>query len=113
MATRAAAMMLQSVVNVGSISMNDMCIKWKPYHKNCGCTLHNLKDSKCSLNTCFDRRKILFPNHNKKQALAGFDCSGLSISTVSTSSQSSLLSSDSSMGKVDFALEDVADSMVA
>ncbi|CAB4307200.1 unnamed protein product [Prunus armeniaca] len=42
MATGVAAMMLQSVIEV-SISMHDMEIEHRPYHRNCSCALHKLK----------------------------------------------------------------------
>ncbi|CAL8149589.1 unnamed protein product [Prunus armeniaca] len=42
MATGVAAMMLQSVIEV-SISMHDMEIEHRPYHRNCSCALLKLK----------------------------------------------------------------------
>ncbi|KAG8367529.1 hypothetical protein BUALT_Bualt16G0081300 [Buddleja alternifolia] len=46
MATVAANMMLQCVFD-GSLSMRDMDIERRPYHKNCKCALHKVK-GKCS-----------------------------------------------------------------
>ncbi|KAK7265146.1 hypothetical protein RJT34_32762 [Clitoria ternatea] len=43
MATGACHMMLRCVFE-GSISLHDMEIERRPYHKNCGCALHNLSD---------------------------------------------------------------------
>ncbi|KAI9117315.1 hypothetical protein K1719_011481 [Acacia pycnantha] len=57
--TGAAHMVLQSVFN-GSISMQDMEIVRRPYHKNCGCALHNLK-AICP-NFCPLQRLVSFPN---------------------------------------------------
>ncbi|KAJ1385894.1 hypothetical protein SESBI_41298 [Sesbania bispinosa] len=42
MATGASQMMLRCVFE-GSISLHDMEVERRPYHKNCGCALHNLK----------------------------------------------------------------------
>ncbi|CAL9028135.1 unnamed protein product [Prunus brigantina] len=59
MATGIAAMMLRSVIEV-SISMHDMEIEHRPYHRNCSCALHKLK-SICS-NACPpQQRNISFP----------------------------------------------------
>ncbi|KAF5742051.1 putative BEL1-like homeodomain protein 8 [Tripterygium wilfordii] len=58
MATGAAQMLLQCVFD-GSISMYDMEIDQRPYHRNCTCALHNLKGV-CS-NACSQSRKISFP----------------------------------------------------
>ncbi|RXH74324.1 hypothetical protein DVH24_029045 [Malus domestica] len=55
-----AAVMLQCVIEV-SISMQDMEIEHRPYHRNCSCALHNLKDICC----CPRKTNISFP---KKQS---------------------------------------------
>ncbi|KAJ0091455.1 hypothetical protein Patl1_14830 [Pistacia atlantica] len=41
MATIAAEMILRCAANC-SLSLNDFDIEGRPYHKNCGCALHNL-----------------------------------------------------------------------
>ncbi|KAF5180036.1 hypothetical protein FRX31_030380 [Thalictrum thalictroides] len=53
-----AGALLQCVYN-GSISMFDMEIDRRPYHKNCDCALH--KSKKNSSNQCSHRRKISVP----------------------------------------------------
>ncbi|KAI6703295.1 hypothetical protein NL676_012431 [Syzygium grande] len=42
MATVAAETMLWCVIE-GSLSVNDVEIERRPYHRNCGCALHKLK----------------------------------------------------------------------
>ena len=81
-ATGDAKMMLQCVFG-GSISIHDMEIERRPYHRYCNCALHNLKDG--SPNSCSHQRNISFP---KKQSQA--KCS-LSIAASKSSSHSSLL----------------------
>ncbi|KAM1478511.1 hypothetical protein ACFX2I_025925 [Malus domestica] len=54
-----AAMMLQCVIEV-SLSIQDMEIENRPYHRNCSCALHNLKGI-CS---CPPKTIVSFP---KKQ----------------------------------------------
>ncbi|KAL3586476.1 hypothetical protein D5086_013343 [Populus alba] len=61
MATGAAEMILKCIFS-GSISLNDMEIKRRPYHRNCKCALHRLKDI-CS-DACPKQRSLSFP---KKQ----------------------------------------------
>ncbi|KAK7347166.1 hypothetical protein VNO80_21693 [Phaseolus coccineus] len=54
MATGACQMMLRFVFE-GSISLHDMEIERRPYHKNCGCALHNLNgicSKACPQKTC-------------------------------------------------------------
>ena len=81
-ATGAAKMMLQCVFG-GSISIHDMEIERRPYHRYCNCALHNLKDG--SSNSCSHQRNISFP---RKQSQT--KCS-LSIAASKSSSHSSLL----------------------
>lgn len=83
MAAGAAEMMVRCVFD-GSISMHDIEIERRLYHRNCGCALHSLK-AVCSNGCSPQRSYISFP---KKQAL--FRCS-LSLDTSSSkfSSQSS------------------------
>ncbi|CAJ1944743.1 unnamed protein product [Sphenostylis stenocarpa] len=57
MATGACQMMLRCVFE-GSISLNDMEIERRPYHKNCGCALHNL-NAVCS-KACPQQRRVSF-----------------------------------------------------
>ncbi|GMY35712.1 BEL1-like homeodomain protein 8, putative [Fagus crenata] len=73
-------MMLKCVFN-GSISMHDMEIERRPYHRNCSCALHKL------VNVCSNysqHRKISF---RKKKSCS--DCT-LYIAASKCSSQSSL-----------------------
>lgn len=57
MATGACQMILRCVFE-GSISLNDMEIERRPYHKNCGCALHNLNGI-CA-NACPQQRSVSF-----------------------------------------------------
>ncbi|KAK4604628.1 hypothetical protein RGQ29_012909 [Quercus rubra] len=75
-------MMLQCVFG-GSLSIHDMEIERRPYHRYCNCALHNLKDG--SSNSCSHQRNISFP---RKQSQT--KCS-LSIAASKSSSHSSLL----------------------
>ncbi|KAG8367524.1 hypothetical protein BUALT_Bualt16G0080800 [Buddleja alternifolia] len=58
MATGAADFMFRCVFD-GSLSMSDMNIERRPYHKNCKCALHKVK-GKCS-HTGSQQRNISFP----------------------------------------------------
>ncbi|KAL5547674.1 hypothetical protein UlMin_002905 [Ulmus minor] len=78
MATGAAEMMFRCVFE-GSISMHDMEIERRPYHKNCGCALHNLKG--VGSDVCPHQRKISFP---KKQTWSECSMSMASTSTFSS-----------------------------
>ncbi|OIS97167.1 hypothetical protein A4A49_16087 [Nicotiana attenuata] len=55
MASGVAKMMLQCVF-YGSLSMSDMDIERRPYHKNCSCALHKQKGKQPS--GCFHGRNI-------------------------------------------------------
>ncbi|KAF7806486.1 hypothetical protein G2W53_038647 [Senna tora] len=55
----AAQMVLQYCVFNGSISIQDMEVQRRPYHKNCGCALHNLKGI-CP-NSCPSQGQVSFP----------------------------------------------------
>ncbi|XP_031263958.1 uncharacterized protein LOC116122195 [Pistacia vera] len=57
MATIAVDMMLRCATDC-SLSLNDFDKERRPYHKNCGCALHNLKGV-CS-NACSKRNSISF-----------------------------------------------------
>ncbi|KAE8126142.1 hypothetical protein FH972_020886 [Carpinus fangiana] len=83
MAAGAADMMLQCVYE-GSLSMHDMEIERRPYHRNCSCALHKLKGV-YSINACsshHQRNNISFPKKN-----SWTDCCSLSISASKSSSQ--------------------------
>ncbi|BFG40217.1 hypothetical protein CerSpe_264910 [Prunus speciosa] len=55
-----SGMMFQSVFE-GSLSMQDMEVEQRPYHKNCcTCALHKSKGGVCS-NACPQKRNISFP----------------------------------------------------
>ena len=75
MATRAAGMMLHCVFE-GSLSMSEVDKERRPYHKNCGCALHTLKDE--TPRTCFHHTRISYP----KKASWNINCS---LSTINTS----------------------------
>ncbi|WMV36550.1 hypothetical protein MTR67_029935 [Solanum verrucosum] len=64
MATVAAAMMLQCVFD-GSLSMSDMNIERRPYHKNCSCALHKQKGDNPT--TCVHSRYISFPKRRNQK----------------------------------------------
>ncbi|KAK7304759.1 hypothetical protein VNO77_42646 [Canavalia gladiata] len=53
MATKASHFMIQRVFD-GTLSTKDKVVERRPYHKNCGCALHNLKGI-CSNNGCHQR----------------------------------------------------------
>ncbi|EEF38888.1 conserved hypothetical protein [Ricinus communis] len=80
MAMIGADLMLCCVFD-GCLSVQDMEIKRRPYHRNCNCALHNLKGV-CPA-ACFQRRNISFPI--KKHSWR--DCS-LSIAVPGDSSSS-------------------------
>ena len=82
MVAGAAEAMLRCVFD-GSISMSDMEIEQRPYHRNCGCAMHKIKGV-CS-NACSQQNNI---SYSKKPSLD--DCS-LSIKASKFSSQSSFL----------------------
>ncbi|KAL5772767.1 hypothetical protein ACOSQ2_012691 [Xanthoceras sorbifolium] len=90
MASRAAEMVLGCVFN-GSLSLHDLSIERRPYHKNCSCALHDLKGV-CS-NTCSMKNNLSFQT---KQAWSSEDHS-LSLSSSKGSFQSSLLLNDFSI----------------
>ncbi|GMI84246.1 hypothetical protein HRI_002093900 [Hibiscus trionum] len=54
----AAETMLRCVLG-GSLSMQEMEVDRRPYHRNCSCALHNLKGSVCS-SACSRTRNISF-----------------------------------------------------
>ncbi|KAK1434664.1 hypothetical protein QVD17_00413 [Tagetes erecta] len=65
MATQAARMM-QDFVFEGSLSMSEMDKQRRPYHKNCSCALHMLKDK--TPKPCFHNTRISYskkPSWNK------------------------------------------------
>ncbi|KAH0649821.1 hypothetical protein KY284_029733 [Solanum tuberosum] len=80
MATVAAAMMLQCVFD-GSLSMSDMNIERRPYHKNCSCALHKQKGD--NQTTCVHSRNVSFPKRQNQKDMT------LSIATSQFSSPSS------------------------
>ncbi|KAK4369868.1 hypothetical protein RND71_009343 [Anisodus tanguticus] len=64
MANVAAEMMLQCVFDE-RLSMSDMNIERRPYHKNCSCALHKQKAEQP--NTCVHSRNISFPQKAKAE----------------------------------------------
>ncbi|KAI6703291.1 hypothetical protein NL676_012427 [Syzygium grande] len=90
MATIAAETMLQCVVD-GSLSMNDVEIERRPYHRNCGCALHKLKGDCPS--ACSHHKNMSFP---KRELFS--NCS-LSMAASKFSSHSSLLNGSSISSK--------------
>lgn len=69
----------------GTISINDMEVERRPYHKNCGCALHNLKDT-CS-SAGHQQRYIKFP-----KKMSWKECS-MYATTLKLSSQPYILKS--------------------
>ncbi|RDX90146.1 hypothetical protein CR513_28026, partial [Mucuna pruriens] len=63
MASGACQMMLRCVFE-GSISLHDMEIERRPYHKNCGCELHNLNV------ICYLTLSVTITTHNLKVHVA-------------------------------------------
>ncbi|KAF8036748.1 hypothetical protein BT93_C2457 [Corymbia citriodora subsp. variegata] len=89
MATVAASKVLLRCVIYGTLSLNDVEVERRPYHRYCGCALHKVKgDSSCP-DACPNNRKVCFP---RKELCS--DCL-LSLSSSHTSARSSLLSVDS------------------
>ncbi|CAL5328018.1 unnamed protein product [Camellia sinensis] len=83
MATVAAEMMLRCVFD-GSLSMHDVEIERRPYHRNCTCAMHNSKGA-CSTASS-EHRSISFPKKELRNECA------LSMTASKFSSQSSFLS---------------------
>ena len=81
MASGAAKMVLGCVFN-GSLSLHELNIERRPYHKNCSCALHDLKGV-CSLNTCSKKNTLSF---QKKQVWGSTENHSLSLSASKTSS---------------------------
>ncbi|RVX05302.1 hypothetical protein CK203_020155 [Vitis vinifera] len=86
MATRAAEVMLGCVFD-GSISMYDMEIERRPYHRNCSCALHRLQG--VFSNACSQQKNI---SYSRKRSWD--DCS-LSTTASKFSTRSSFLVSSS------------------
>ncbi|KAJ1440101.1 hypothetical protein SESBI_02338 [Sesbania bispinosa] len=82
MATAAYHTILQRVFD-GAISMNDMQVERRPYHKNCGCAFHSLKGI-CS-NADHQQRYISLPKKTSQ-----IECS-MYTSALKFSSQSSFV----------------------
>ncbi|CAA3005082.1 Hypothetical predicted protein [Olea europaea subsp. europaea] len=78
MATGAAALMFHHVFD-GSLSMYDMDIERRPYHRNCTCALHKQKAT-CS-NAVSHGRNISFV---KKELWNKYSLISVSASTVSS-----------------------------
>ncbi|KAL3744281.1 hypothetical protein ACJRO7_013526 [Eucalyptus globulus] len=91
MATIAAEIMLRFILD-GSLSVDDVEIERRPYHRNCGCALHNLKGDR--LTACSHHNNMSFPKRDLSS-----NCS-LSMAASKFSSNSSLFSG-SSIGSKD------------
>ncbi|CAL1414864.1 unnamed protein product [Linum trigynum] len=59
MADSIASMVVQCALQ-GSLSIHDTVVERRPYHRNCECALHKLKDSKFSGVWCSERN-LSFP----------------------------------------------------
>ncbi|KAK3210698.1 hypothetical protein Dsin_015404 [Dipteronia sinensis] len=73
MASGAAEMVLGCVFN-RSLSLHELNVERRPYHKNCSCALHDLKGV-CSSNTCSKKNNLSFQkthewNSTEKQSLS-------------------------------------------
>ncbi|KAL6226193.1 hypothetical protein ACLB2K_000156 [Fragaria x ananassa] len=76
----ASGMMFQCVFE-GSLSMRDIEIERRPYHKNCNCALHKSKRGACS-NVCPQQSNLSFPK--KHSWIDGSLCMSATISKSST-----------------------------
>ncbi|KAL3824575.1 hypothetical protein ACJIZ3_020604 [Penstemon smallii] len=85
MATGAADIVFRCVFE-GSLSMSDMTIERRPYHRNCKCAMHELK-GKCS-HAGSQQRSVSF---KKKE----FNNCSFSLSASNISSQSSFIGNSS------------------
>ncbi|KAK2965792.1 hypothetical protein RJ640_029392 [Escallonia rubra] len=92
MSTAAAEMMLQCILG-GTLSVHDMDIERRPYHKNCSCALHKSKREHPT--ACSHHGNIFFP---KKQ---NWNDSSLSRAASKVSSQSSYLGGSSRIHRIE------------
>ncbi|KAF4356127.1 hypothetical protein G4B88_012592, partial [Cannabis sativa] len=92
MACEAIEVILVRPVFEGSLSMHDIEIERRPYHRSCGCALHNTKDS--SAVACTHHRNMSFPKRNPS-----INSSLLTLSSTSSSS-SNKFSSQNSTGSI-------------
>ncbi|KAI6703292.1 hypothetical protein NL676_012428 [Syzygium grande] len=90
MATIAAETMLRCVVE-GSLSVNDVEIERRPYHRNCGCALHKLKGDWPT--ACSHHKNVSLPRRELTS-----NCS-FSMAAFKFSSHSSLLNGSSISSK--------------
>ena len=74
-------MVLGCVFN-GSLSLHELNIERRPYHKNCSCALHDLKGV-CSSNTSLKKNILSF---QKKQVWSSTENHSLSLSASKASS---------------------------
>ncbi|KAK2646734.1 hypothetical protein Ddye_021929 [Dipteronia dyeriana] len=81
MASGAAEMVLGCVFN-GSLSIHELNIDRRPYHKNCSCALHDVKGI-CSSNTCSKKNNLSF---QKKHEWSKIEKHSLSLSASIASS---------------------------
>ncbi|KAF4365210.1 hypothetical protein G4B88_000369 [Cannabis sativa] len=92
MACEAIEVILHRPVFEGSLSMHDIEIERRPYHRSCGCALHNTKDS--STVACTHHRNISFPKRNPSINSSLLTLSSTSSSSSKFSSQNSSLISN-------------------
>ncbi|KAM7477197.1 hypothetical protein LguiB_024440 [Lonicera macranthoides] len=79
-----AEMMLQ-YITTGSLSVHNVEVKRRPYHKNCSCALHKLKGAYSS--DCFHQKNIWFKKKNSwKECSLSLDASSLSSLCLQSSS---------------------------
>ncbi|KAL3824572.1 hypothetical protein ACJIZ3_020601 [Penstemon smallii] len=86
MATGAADIMFRRVFD-GSLSMSDMTIEQRPYHRDCKCAMHKLK-GKCS-HAGSQHRNVSFRKKDFRSS------NSFSISASTISSQSSCITNSS------------------
>ncbi|QHO21717.1 uncharacterized protein DS421_11g349130 [Arachis hypogaea] len=72
MATGASQMMFGGVYE-GSMSMQDMDVERRPYHKNCGCALHGVCSNACPHHRCISFNKKISWNHCSLRAKSSKD----------------------------------------
>ncbi|TXG60808.1 hypothetical protein EZV62_012171 [Acer yangbiense] len=87
MAASATEMVVRLVFD-GCLLLPDMEVERRPYHRNCGCALHNLKGRDSSYGYCSKQNKVIF---HKKTSWSSAGCSSLlSMASPSASIANSL-----------------------
>ncbi|KAM6553225.1 hypothetical protein CsatB_013987 [Cannabis sativa] len=69
-----AEMLLCCVFEAGSISLHDMEIDRRPYHRYCGCALHKFKGTNNNNNNETIIRRVSLPTANKPKTTGSQYC---------------------------------------